>query len=246
MEFRDFDINPIDNTLAYILDRQLIFLDPTTGNRQILAQGTENTPPRNPLFSPDGNLLAYSMGGIHLIDLSIMNDRIVLANNTNIAPSQFRSYFPRSWSPDNQKLSLTIGYYEWGGSGILSTSDGILLSEFDHADTQTWSTDSMTYFSAHATEPGMMSTTPGLFSISATQGATEQNLISDTYIWWPKVNSDGNLVFFQGEPESNCNWKIQLISGFRNWIWWSMASFMARHPALDSNWISGSCLACRW
>ena len=210
-----FDINPIDNSLAYILERQLIRFDPTTGNRQILAHGTENTPPRNPLFSPDGNLLAYSMGGIHLIDLTIMNDRMVLENNSNSSPSQFRSYYPRSWSPDSQKLALMIGYYEWGGSGILSVTDGVLLSEFDHADTQAWSTDSMTYFSAHSTEPGMMSTDPGLFSINATQGAADQSLINDSYIWWPNVNSSGNLVFFQGEPVPTAigKYNLSLVSG---------------------------------
>ena len=210
-----FDINPIDNTLAYIVDRQLIRFDPSTGNREILAQGAENSPPRKPLFSPDGKFLAYSMGGIHLIDLTIMNDQLVLPDNHNTSPSEFRTYSPRSWSPDGQKLSLYIGYYEWGGSGILSVADGILLSEFDHADTQTWSSNSMVLFSAHATEPGMMSTNPGLYSINAIVGAAEQTLISEQYTWWPYENSNGNLIFFQGDPDPSApgKYNLSLLSG---------------------------------
>ncbi|MFN2216131.1 MAG: NBR1-Ig-like domain-containing protein [Anaerolineales bacterium] len=196
-----FDVNPVDGRLVYIVDYQVIIYDPSTGERQVLVQGTESDQPVNPLFSPDGNLLAYAKNGIHVIDLNSGDDRLVLANNSNSAPSQFRAYFPRSWSPDSQLLSLTIGYYEWGGTGILSVADGNLLTEFDIADTQTWSRDSMLYISAHATEPGMLSTNPGLYSISAAQGAAEQTLVSDEYIWWPFENSSGNLLFFQGEHD---------------------------------------------
>jgi len=196
-----FEVNPRDSRLAYISNYQLVLLDPLNNNRQVLVSGDENNRPNRPVFSNDGIYLAYGLGGIHTYNLTNAEDRLVLASNDVQNPSGRRIYSPRSWSPDGLKMAVTIGYWEWGGDGIVSISDGSLLSEFDYSDSSTWNTDSQTYFTANATEPGMMSSTPGLFSISATPNATLQTLIADSFVWWPNQMADGRLLFFQGTPD---------------------------------------------
>jgi Tol biopolymer transport system component len=196
-----FEVNPLDNRLAYESNHQLILLDPLNNNRQVLVAGDENNSPYHPVFSDDGVFLAYGLGGIHTYNLTSGEDRLVIASNDVMDPSNRRIYTPRSWSPDGSKLAVTIGYWEWGGDGIVSISDGSLLSEFEYSDSSAWSTDSQTFFTANATEPGMMSSTPGLFSISATLNATPQTLISDSFVWWPVQTAEGRLLFFQGTPD---------------------------------------------
>ena len=196
-----FEINTLDNKLAYINNYQLILFDPISGNRQLLVTGDENESPHNPVFSSNGSTLAYGMSGIHFYDLTSGEDHLILVDNPTMNASERRIYSPRAWSPDDTKLAVSIGYWEWGGSGIISTSDGSLLSEFEYADSQVWSSDSQTYFSAHATEPGMLSSNPGLFSIAATPAALQQTLVTDSFIWWPRQTSDGRLLFFQGLPD---------------------------------------------
>ena len=196
-----FEVNPVDGRLAYISNYQLVLLDPLNNNHQVLVSGDENNRPNRPVFSSDGVYLAYGLGGIHTYNLTNGEDKLVLASNDVQNPSGRRIYSPKSWSPDGSKIAVTIGYWEWGGDGIVSISDGILLSEFEYSDSSNWSTDSQTYFTANATEPGMMSSTPGLFSISATLNATPQTLIPDSFVWWPNQMADGRLLFFQGKPD---------------------------------------------
>jgi Tol biopolymer transport system component len=196
-----FEINSLDNRLAYISNYQLILLNPANADRQVLVTGSENDSPYSPVFSSDGAFLAYGLGGIHIYNLASGEDHLILANNDIMNPSELRIYSPRSWSPDDSKLAVSIGYWEWGGSGIISTSDGSLLSEFEYADSDAWSSDSQTYYSARATEPGMMSTTPGLYSIAASLNASLQTLVTDTFIWWPHQGADERLVYFQGMPD---------------------------------------------
>jgi TolB protein len=197
-----FEVNPANNSLAYISGFQLILLDPLNGGRQVLVSGDENHHPHDPVFSSDGKILAYGLDGIHLRDLPNGEDRLVLADNPTMSASERRIYSPRAWSPDDTKLALTIGYWEWHGSGIMNSADGSLLSEFEYGDTESWSNDSQTYFSANATEADVMiSTVNGLFSIPATTGATQKALITDTFIWSPRQAPDGRLIYFEGSPE---------------------------------------------
>jgi len=197
-----FEINQVDNRLAYISNNQLVLLDPTNANRQVLATGDVNNSPSHPIFSYDGVFLAYGLGGIHLYNLNNGEDRLILASNDVQNPSERRIYSPKAWSPDGTKLAVSIGYWEWVGDGIISITDGSLLSEFEYSDSSTWSTDSQTYYTANATEPGMMSSTPGLFSISSSPKANLQTLIADSFIWWPQQIPDGSLVYFQGTPDA--------------------------------------------
>ena len=209
-----FEINLLDNKLAYISNYQLVLLDPASGNRQVLASGDENLSPHNPVFSSDGKTLAYGLAGIHFYNLATGEDRVVLADNPTMSPSERRAYSPRAWSPDDAKLAVSIGYWEWGGAGIISTSDGSLLSEFENADSQAWSIDSLIFFSAHATEPGMISSTPGLFSIAASAGAKQQTLVTDSFTWWPRQTPNGRLLYFQGLPDTKTpnQYNISLIA----------------------------------
>jgi Tol biopolymer transport system component len=195
-----FEVDPIDSRLAFTSDHQLILLDPTTNDRKVLVTGDADQAPGNAVFSPDGSFLAYALQGIHIYNLATGEDRLVIADNPTMDPGGHSRYTPRSWSPDGTKLFITIGYWEWFGSGIISITDGSLLSEFEFADTHSWSSDSQTCFMARASEPGMQTSTPGLFSIAAVPGASLQTLIPETFTWSPHMGNDGRLVFLQGVP----------------------------------------------
>lgn len=209
-----FEVNPLDGRLALITNHQLVLLNPADGSRQVLVAGDEQSSPWRPAWSNDGSQLAYGMEGIHILDMASNQDRLILPDNPVMNPSERRVYSPVTWSPDDSKLAVSIGYWEWGGLGIVSTADGALLSEFEFGETQTWSRDSQTFYSAHASEPGMIETVPGLFSISASPGATLQELVSGNLTWWPWQTQDLRLDYFIGTPDptNNGQYSISLVS----------------------------------
>lgn len=198
-----FELETVNGRLAYISNYQLILFDPATSERTVLVSGDETSSPRNPAFSPDGTKLAYGLGGIHILDLTSGQDQLILADNDTMNPAERHIFSPHLWSPDGSKLSVVIGYWEWGGSGIISTTDGSLLSEFEAGDSEAWGIDSQTYYSARATGSGMMrSSVLGLFSITTKPDATLQPVFPEKYAWWPYQNPGGKLVFFQGIPDA--------------------------------------------
>lgn len=208
-----FEVNPMDGQLAYISAYQLVLYNPVDNSRKVLETGDENSQPWGPAWSNDGTRLAYGWNGIHLYKLAEGTNEIILTNNDTMDPSLRRIYTPRSWSPDDSKLLVSIGYWEWGGLGIVSIPDGTLLSEFEYGDSGIWSNDSQYWYSANASEPGMLETVPGLFRIQSISGATLQPLFTGEMAWWPKQTEDGRLVYFKGEPNltSQEQYDISLI-----------------------------------
>lgn len=219
-----FEINPVNNQLAYISNYQLILFDPSSSTRTVLVSGDENNAPHDPAFSPDGANLAYGLGGIHIYDLSYGQDQLILADNDTMDPSVRRIYSPHLWSPDGSKLSVNIGYWEWIGAGIISVTDGSLLTEFERGDSEAWGNDSLSYYTARGNGPGMIHfSAPGLFSISAKQNASLQTILPDVPSWWPFQGQDGRLVFFQGTPDpfDQSQYNISLMgSGIENGYNW--------------------------
>ncbi len=199
----NFDISPVDGRVAYLSNNQFLLVDATGAGRQVLVTAGVDESLSSPVWSPDGTRLAYGRDGIHIYTLATGEDRLILANNNSIYAGEFRRYTPLSWSPDGNKIAVFIGYYEWIGLGITSTGDGALLSEFEPGDSLAWSTDSQTLFQARVPSYGMLSQEPGLFSISATAGASLQTLIPNTSTWWPHQRPDGRLLYFMGPPGSN-------------------------------------------
>jgi len=199
----DFDTSPLDGSVAYTSASQLFLVDASGAGRQLLVTAGPDEYLTSPIWSPDGTRLAYGLGGIHIFTSATGEDRLILTNNNSIYAGEFRRYSPLAWSPDGGKISVFIGYYEWGGLGIVSSADGTLLSEFDSAEMLAWSTDSQALFMARVYWIGMYEQQPGLFSIAASPNATVQDLLPDTPVWWPYQGADGRLLYFMGAPTTS-------------------------------------------
>ncbi len=69
-----------------------------------------------PAFSPDGRTLAYALDGLHLYDIEAGEDEHVLKNGGNLLGQTFifsqENYYPSSWSPDGEKLLISMSYVE--------------------------------------------------------------------------------------------------------------------------------------
>jgi hypothetical protein len=161
----DFDVSPKDGSLVYISGDELIYYATMLGGRrQVLMQSGEvfeqnkglteiNSAVRRPRWSPDGSLIAYARGGIHLHrdpaanpQEGVPESRLVRANDPLPDPVpdeddvfEFEGpqswYWPLSWLPDGQRILVRISSYGALGSGmaILNIEDGS-LSEMKLAD----------------------------------------------------------------------------------------------------------------
>jgi hypothetical protein len=155
----DFDVSPKDGALVYVSDDQLIYYTSALGGqRQILMPAGEfyeqnqglsviNSAVRRPLWSPDGNRIAYAQGGINLhLDPAeppqpgVPEVWSVLANDPLPDPLpdedavyEFEGpqtwYRPLSWLPDGQRILVSARYYGalGGFMGILDVEDGSLV-----------------------------------------------------------------------------------------------------------------------
>ena len=77
----DFDISPVDGSLIYVTDNQLVQTDVAGSNRVVKVSGEPFDPqsPEGlvnlqisaPRFSPDGKQIAFGLGGVNLIATGI-------------------------------------------------------------------------------------------------------------------------------------------------------------------------------
>ena len=174
----------------------------------------------NPVFSPNGETLAYGYKGLNLYALSSGVSNLVIENRietSNGFPFPNELYWPERYSPDGTKLLITLGFYEGASAAIydpasatlvrLSGNEGALIC----CDETEWSADSASFYSAY---PSMGMFSPGLWRVDASSGAVttliageadpgQYNLADEAYL-----APDGNLYFFfatvpgTGEPIS--------------------------------------------
>jgi hypothetical protein len=121
-----FDVSPADSTLAYVSGNQLILADADGGDRRVLVAGAElpATPDNsywsqslgNPVWSPSGDRLAYSLNGLNIYTVATGATANILANTlpTDDAPASIMLYFPSQFSPDGSQLLAQVAYYEAG------------------------------------------------------------------------------------------------------------------------------------
>ena len=117
----DYDVSPMDGSLAFVMNNQLVLMDVDGSNRRVLVDGgprdQNNTWVTSPVFSPDGLTLAYSHNGLNLLDLSTGDTSLVIADQIGEPqPDGMRftieSYSPVSYAPDGTKLLVALGHWE--------------------------------------------------------------------------------------------------------------------------------------
>jgi Tol biopolymer transport system component len=214
---QEFAVSPADGSLAIITANQLFLVSVESQDRILIADGSIVDPNiedyvfhgfvSDPVFSPDGAILAYSFNGLHLYDLAAGEDKHVLTNLGNLLGEHFvfskEVYVPGPWSPDGSKLLIIMSYYEGSTLAVMDMSaeqpftrlrsSGPVCCNF------AWSADSKSVLVAN---PHYTGDIPGLWSYDIATGK-ETVLIpgiaddgSINFVGFPFQRSDGTLLFF--------------------------------------------------
>ena len=189
----DYDVSPIDGSVAYVANNQLLRVNADGSNRRLLVDGGP-VDPNNPflstisapVFSPDGQTLAFGYQGLRLYSFSTSDSDLILENQVDdvggglFVPREL--YSPERYSPDGTKLLITLGYYEGASSAIYSpaTNELVRLEGGEGAliccDDTEWSSDSTSVYAASPTM-GMFSS--GLWRVDAATGEVTTLLPGD-------------------------------------------------------------------
>jgi hypothetical protein len=210
-----FDVSPVDGSVAYVSNNQLILVDSNGAGRRILVDGgplDPNAPFLNNVSSPawsiDGQTIAYGHEGLNFYTVSDGSIRKVLENKIDTQSQAFplpqELYAPLRYSPDGTMLLVSIGFYEGGAFGAYRLADNT-LTRFTRADggmvccELRWVPDSSGLYVASASI-GMVES--GLSYVDARTGDVRILLPGSapdgTYNFaaGPQVGRDGKLYFF--------------------------------------------------
>jgi hypothetical protein len=193
VDVNDYDVSLADGSVAYVANNQLLLIHADGSNRRMLVDGGEvdvNNPfissINSPVFSPDGQTLAYGYKGLQLYSLFSGTSELKIENQVDdvggglYVPREL--YEPERYSPDGTKLLITLGYYEGASSAIYSPASNALVrlnggeGALICCDDTEWSADSSSFYSANPTM-GMFSS--GLWQVDAATGQVTTLIAGD-------------------------------------------------------------------
>jgi hypothetical protein len=212
----DYDVSLVDGSVAYVANNQLLWINADGSNRRMIVDGGAVDPNNpfisnmsSPVFSADGQTLAYGYKGLQLYAVSTGQSTLVIENQIDdvggglFVPREL--YSPERYSPDGTKLLITLGYYEGASSAVyypatnalvrLEGGEGALIC----CDDTEWSSDGSSVYAASPSS-GMFSS--GLWKVDATTGEVttliqgdagggNYNVADEAYL-----APDGQLYFF--------------------------------------------------
>lgn len=217
----EYAVSPTDGSLALVINNQLFLQDADGEHRRLVADGNQvdkETPDYafrgfvgSPVFSPDGQTLAYAFDGLHLYTIATGQDDHVLRNLGNLLDETFifvkENYSPGPWSPGGDKLLIIMGYYEGSTLAVMESGNPEpyrrLWSDSAVCCTYHWTADGGSVLVAN---PTFGVHWPGLWRYDAETGE-EFDLIttlpdSPHFAGWPVQLPSGDLLFFHGEQFS--------------------------------------------
>src|SRR5687767_4484928 len=226
----DYGVSPVDGSIAYVTNNQLLFANADGSGRRVLVDGgpvDENSPflsvINSPVFSPDGQTLAYGYKGLNLYNISTGASNLVIENQVEDSSADFQFpkelYWPERYSPDGSKLLITLGYYEGASAAIYDPASNSLVRLTDAegalicCDEMEWSADGSSVYSA-SSAMGMFSS--GLWRVDASTGAVTtlfaSNFDSASFLYAnePYLAPDGQLYYFFLETTSEFNMRTPL------------------------------------
>ncbi|HKJ38816.1 MAG TPA: hypothetical protein VJ972_08575, partial [Anaerolineales bacterium] len=219
-----------DGSVAYVSNNQLLWVDANGSGRRLLVDGgaVDEINPfvstlSNPVFSPDGQTIAYSYHGLNFYSIAsgvsnlIIENRLTDSGNGFIFPDEL--YSPSQYSPDGTKLLVTLGYYEGASSAIyLIASDTLVRLSGDQGaliccGREKWTADGSTIYAASSTT-GMFNA--GLWKVDASNGQVT-TLFSGgfdagvfNYAGDPFLAPDGQLYYFFYTSSNELNQRTPL------------------------------------
>lgn len=196
-EVKEFDVSQADGSIVYLSNHQLFLVNADGANRRMIYDaGPQDeinpfmTRINSPVFSPDGQNIAFGHKGLNFYSLAsgqstrVLEDKVKDFGSGMFLPEEL--YYPEMYSADGSKLLLTLGYYEGASTGIYNVSNGALMrlvNEFRGivcCGDYTLSADGSTLYSA--------SPTFGMFSAG---------------LWRVDTNTGNVTTIFLGDFESN-------------------------------------------
>ena len=229
---KDYDVSLADGSVAYVVGNQLLLVNADGSDRRIIVDGgvvDENNPflgiINSPVFSPDGQTLAYGYKGLNLYSVSSGASNLVIENQIEDSggfPFPKELYWPERYSPDGTKLLITLGYYEGASAAIYdpASNSSVRLTETEGAliccDAMEWSADGSSIYSA-SPAAGMFNS--GLWKVDPATGTVTtlftSNFDSPSFLYAdePYLALDNQLYFFFAESttELNSRTPLQLV-----------------------------------
>ncbi len=177
-----FDASPVDGSIAFVSNNQLLLASADGSGRRLLVDGGVMDPNNpfltnisSPVWSPNGETIAYAHGGLNLYAVATgVSNRVLenqLDNNDGFVFAR-ELYGPFKYSADGSKLLISLGHYE-GGSFAVYYPAGSALVHLSGADdviccTANWSADGGVFHVGRSTY-GLWG--PGLWRMDAATGA---------------------------------------------------------------------------
>jgi hypothetical protein len=205
----DYDISPADGNIVYVANNQLLWANADGSNRHVLVDGGTQ-----PVFSPEGQILAYAHGGLNLYDLSTGMNWLVIPDHPTDGSLPLETYAPEIYSPDATKLLITVGHPPDSPStaAIYSPATQVLMQFAGTEESLTccnfyggaeWLADSSGFY-AVASQSDSSYRFGVMWKVGANSGAVEtlnRAVEEDGTInlpYKPYLAPDGQLYFFFG------------------------------------------------
>ncbi|NOH01282.1 MAG: hypothetical protein HND47_04575 [Chloroflexi bacterium] len=212
----EFDVSLMDGGIVFVANNQLFTANADGSNRKMIldggAQDVNNpflTNINSPVFSPNGQTIAYGYKGLNFYSVAsgqsnrVLEDKIDQLEGGFAAPEEL--YWPEMYSSDGSKLLITLGYYEGASTGIYQINGGTLVRLTNEqrgiicCGDYSLSSDASVLYSASPTF-GMFAA--GLWRVDTNSGVVTTLLLGDfdsnpaEVADNPFIAPDGQLYFF--------------------------------------------------